>query len=106
VTQRTVPPAFIVHGFAMNQHPRPGAPAHYELRIEGHLDEHWTAWFGGLTLIREDDGTTTLRGAVTDQAELYGLLAKVRDLGITLISVNAVAATEPPRPSPRESGLL
>ena len=66
----------------MTQHPvpdarpasqrRPGgridAPAHYEFRIEGHLDEHWSAWFGGLTLIREDDGTTTLRGAVTDQA--------------------------------------
>ena len=45
--------------------------AHYELRIEGHLDEHWSAWFGGLTLIRKDDGTTTLRGAVADQAELH-----------------------------------
>jgi hypothetical protein len=66
----------------------PYTPLHYELRIEGHLDEYWSAWFGGMTLNREDDGTTTLRGAVTDQAELYGLLAKVRDLGATLISVN------------------
>jgi hypothetical protein len=77
--------------------PRPGrhAPAHYEVRVEGHLDERWSAWFGGLSLIREDDGTTTLRGAVTDQAELYGLLAKVRDLGVPLLSVNAS-----PRPGP------
>ena len=55
--------AAVVGGVAMNQRPGPHAPAHYELRIEGHLDEHWSAWFGGLTLIREDDGTTTLRGA-------------------------------------------
>jgi hypothetical protein len=65
------------------------APTHYELRIDGHLDEYWSAWFGGLTLNREDDGTTTLRGAVTDQAHLHSLLAKVRDLGTTLISVKA-----------------
>jgi hypothetical protein len=76
----------------MNQRPGPHAPAHYELRIEGHLDEHWSAWFGGLTLIREHDGTTILRGAVTDQAELHGLLAKVRDLGTTLISVQTIDA--------------
>ena len=68
---------------------RPDASAHYELRIDGHLDEHWSAWFGGLTLSREADGTTTMRGVVADQAELHGLLAKVRDLGATLISVNA-----------------
>jgi hypothetical protein len=65
-------------------------PAHYELRVEGHLDEHWSAWFGGLTLTPEDDGTTTLRGAVTDQAELHGLLAKVRDLGAPLLSVTSL----------------
>ena len=62
--------------------------ADYELRVDGHLDEHWSAWFGGLTLTREDDGTTTLRGAVTDQAELHGLLARIRDLGAPLLSVN------------------
>ena len=67
----------------------PDASAHYELRVEGHLDEHWSAWFGGLTLAREADGTTTLRGVVADQAELHGLLARVRDLGVPLISVNA-----------------
>jgi hypothetical protein len=76
----------------MNQRPGAYVPAHYELRIDGHLDDCWSAWFGGLTLIREDDGTTTLRGVVSDQAELHGLLAKVRDLGATLISVKT---TEP-----------
>ncbi|HJV13915.1 MAG TPA: hypothetical protein VJ625_08490 [Propionibacteriaceae bacterium] len=76
----------------MNHYPGPQGPAHYEVRIEGHLDEYWSAWFGGLTLIREDDGTTTLRGAVADQAELHGLLAKVRDLGTTLISVKIINA--------------
>jgi hypothetical protein len=74
----------------MSQRPGPYAPAYYELRIEGHFDEYWSAWFGGLTLIREDDGTTTLRGAMTDQAQLHGLLAKVRDLGTTLISVKTI----------------
>ena len=73
----------------MSTRPAPQATAYYELRIEGRLDEHWSAWFGGLTLTHEDDGTTTLSGAVADQAALHGLLTKVRDLGATLISVNA-----------------
>ena len=75
----------------MNQPARPTAPTHYELRIEGDLDQHWSAWFGGLTLTHQDDGTTTLRGLVTDQAQLHGMLAKVRDLGVTLISVSSTA---------------
>jgi hypothetical protein len=66
------------------------APTHYELRVDGHIDDRWTAWFDNLTLTRESDGTTTLRGLVTDQAALHGLLAKVRDLGITLISVEVI----------------
>ena len=78
----------------MSPRPRPQMPAHYELRVQGHLDEHWAAWFGGLTLTREDDGTTTLRGTVTDQAELHGLLAKVRDLGAPLLSVNTSDAAD------------
>ena len=76
----------------MSPRPAPHRSTHYELRIEGHLDEHWSGWFGGMALVREDDGTTTLSGAVADQAELHGLLAKVRDLGATLISVNATDA--------------
>jgi hypothetical protein len=62
-------------------------PAVYELRVAGRLDQRWSAWFGGLTLTHEDNGSTSLTGAVTDQAELHGLLTKIRDLGITLISV-------------------
>jgi hypothetical protein len=84
------PGAVSIPGGTPPEPPGEYAPAHYELRIEGHLDEYWSAWFDGLTLIREDDGTTTLRGAVTDQAELHGLLAKVRDLGTTLISVKTI----------------
>jgi hypothetical protein len=69
----------------------------YELRVAGHLDDHWTTWFDGMALTHEDDGTTTLRGTVTDQAELHGLLSKVRDLGATLISVTSTNASAPRR---------
>lgn len=74
----------------MTRAPTGRLSAGYRLRVEGHLDEHWAAWFGGLTLTHEDDGTTSLSGVVADQAALHGLLAKVRDLGITLISVEAI----------------
>jgi hypothetical protein len=65
----------------------PDATTSYELRVGGHLDQHWSTWFDGFTLTHEDDGTSTLRGVVRDQSELHGLLGKVRDLGVTLISV-------------------
>jgi len=71
---------------------RPHTPVYYELRIEGHLDEHWSTWFDGMALIHDDDGTTSLRGLMADQAALHGLLAKVRDLGTTLISVEVIDA--------------
>jgi hypothetical protein len=70
--------------------PEPSTPVCYELRIGGHLDRHWSQWFGGLAITHDEDGTTTLRGLVTDQAELHGLLAKVRDLGVTLVSVTPI----------------
>lgn len=69
---------------------RRDAPACYTLRVDGHLDDHWSAWFGDLTLTHERDGRTSLSGPVSDQAELHGLLAKVRDLGVTLISVAVI----------------
>ena len=72
------------------QTPRRQGPACYELRVEGHLDDHWSAWFGDLTLTRESDGTTRLCCLVSDQAELHGLLMKVRDLSVALISVAVV----------------
>ena len=62
----------------------------YELRLMGHLDDRWAERFEGLALNRESDGTTTLRGPVIDQSALHGLLTRVRDLGVTLISVRAV----------------
>ena len=68
-------------------------PAGYQLRVQGHLGDHWSAWFGDLALTHESDGTTSLSGAVADQAELHGLLRKIRDLGVTLISVAAIDPT-------------
>ena len=59
----------------------------YQIRLKGHLDYQWTEWFGGLTLTLEDNGETLLTGPVIDQAALHGLLRKVRDLGMPLISV-------------------
>jgi hypothetical protein len=69
---------------ALVAHP---APAGYVVRISGHLDPYWSARFAGMALAHDDDGTTTLTGAVADQAELHGILTRVRDLGVTLISV-------------------
>ena len=70
-------------------------PVRYEIRLGGHLDDHWSGSFAGLDLVRADDGTTTLTGPVRDQAELHGLLAKARDLGVPLLSVVAVPAGRP-----------
>ena len=77
----------------MTRAPQRHAPSAYRLQVEGHLDQHWSPWFGDLTLTHEDDGTTTLAGAVADQAQLHGLLTKIRDLGVTLISVEVVDVT-------------
>jgi hypothetical protein len=63
----------------------------YELRVEGHLDRaHWQRWFGGMRVLVEPDGTTLLSGPVVDQAALHGLLGRIRDLGLTLISLHRV----------------
>jgi hypothetical protein len=62
----------------------------YQIRIKGHLGCQWTEWFEGLTIALEDNGDTVLTGPVIDQAALHGLLRKVRDLGMPLISVNRV----------------
>jgi len=62
----------------------------YQIRIKGHLGPQWTDWFGGLTITLEDNGETLLTGPVVDQAALHGLLRKVRDVGMSLLSVNRV----------------
>ena len=68
----------------------PSQPIVYQIRIEGHLGREWADWFEGLTLTLEDNGETLLTGPVVDQAALHGLLRKVRDLGIPLLSVMRV----------------
>lgn len=77
-----------------NPKPDPGHPMVYQIRLKGHLGRQWTDWFGGLTITLEDNGETLLTGPVVDQAALYGLLKKVRDLGMPLVSVNRVQANQ------------
>ena len=74
-------------------------PGQYEIRVKGHLDARWAAWFDGLTLTHGSDGTTVIHGPVTDQAALHGFLQKIRDLGLPLISVSQVAPGHPPAPA-------
>ena len=62
----------------------------YEIRLKGHLEARWTEWFDGLTITLEENGNTLLSGPLADQAALHGILKKVRDLGLTLLSVNSV----------------
>ncbi len=65
-------------------------PSIYQIRIRGHLDRRWTDWFEGLSITLREDGDTLITGPVVDQAALHGLLKKVRDLGMPLISVNRI----------------
>lgn len=74
----------------MTASPHRPVPAGYRLRVAGHLDHHWSPWLGDLTLTQDEDGTTSLTGDILDQAELHGLLSRIRDLGVTLISVEAL----------------
>jgi hypothetical protein len=81
-------------------------PGRYEIRLKGHLDSRWTAWFDGLTLTHDSDGTTIIHGLVADQAALHGLLQKVRDLGLPLVSVTQVQhQPECPPTSPHNSSI-
>ncbi len=70
----------------------------YEIRVKGHLGSRWAAWFDGLNVTNEDDGTTVIRGPVVDQAALHGLLLKLRDVGIPLVSPSP---SSQPTPTPR-----
>jgi hypothetical protein len=65
-------------------------PEDYEIRVRGQLDSHWSDWFEGLTLTSFDNGETLIAGPIQDQAALYGILAKIRDLGLHLVSLVCV----------------
>ena len=71
----------------------PGPAARYEIRVDGVLDSRWSAWFDGLQVSNDIPGQTTIAGPVADQAALLGLLAKIRDLGLPLISVRRIDPT-------------
>lgn len=66
----------------------------YELQIKGHLDDRWSDWLEGLVVQRQDDGTTMLVGPLVDQAALYGVIIRIRDLGLSLLSVSRVAESQ------------
>ena len=73
----------------------------YEIRVQGHLDQHWSAWFAGLAITYDTDDNTVLRGPLVDEAALHGVLIKVRDLALPLLAVNRVAAdTQEGTPAP------
>jgi hypothetical protein len=85
----------------MNATPRgdQGSAGRYEIRFQGHLHSRWASWFDGLTVTNEGDGTTLVVGAVADQAALHGLLRKLHDLGLPLLSVTRVAPHKPEPPA-------
>ena len=78
----------------------PHEPGWYEIRLQGRLDERWASWFDGMSIEPGPDGTTVLRGPVVDQAALHGLLARLRDLGLPLVSIGP--DTRPPHTPPHE----
>jgi hypothetical protein len=78
----------------MKNQRRINAPACYEIRVAGHLSNNWSTRFEGLTMRHKPEGDTVLSGSL-DQSALHGVLAKIRDLGLNLISINRVGTTEP-----------
>ena len=79
----------------------------YEIRLKGRLESRWAAWFDGMSLTNESDGTTIIHGPVADQSALHGLLQKVRDLGLPLVSVIQIEPDQPdgPTSSPDNSSI-
>jgi hypothetical protein len=73
----------------------PDQPMVYQIRLKGQLDARWADWFGGMIVVLTEDGDTVLTGSVADQAALHGLLRKVRDIGIPLVSVNELKGATP-----------
>jgi hypothetical protein len=82
----------------------PNSPIAYQIRLQGHLGDEWAVWFEGLCIMPEENGDTLLTGPVIDQAALYGLLRRARDLGMPLISVNRVQLNPAATQDSREQG--
>jgi hypothetical protein len=78
-----------------HQETGPDQPMVYQIRLKGQLETHWSDWFGGMAVALTGDGDTLLTGPVADQAALHGLLRKVRDVGIPLVSVNELKGANP-----------
>jgi hypothetical protein len=72
------------------QHRHEETPVGYEIHVEGRVDQHWSEWFDGMVITSGPDGGTTIAGEVTDQSALHGLLDRVRDFGLTVVSVTFV----------------
>ena len=103
---QTVPTGHIrdrVMSNEINSESEKAQPLVYQIRIKGHLGREWTDWFGGLTLTLEDNGETLLTGPVVDQAALHGVLRKVRDLGMPLLSVIRVTPGQAEAPDVNET---
>jgi hypothetical protein len=99
-TTATAAPEHAKEATSMNDLPTdqdPGA-GRYEIRVQGHLARRWTAWFDGMSLTACDDGTTFIHGPVADQSALHGLLRKLSDIGLPLISVTQTAPDKPTTP--------
>ncbi len=88
------------------QHPATSDPdeGRYEIRLTGHLAAHWSEWFDGLTVTHHRDGSTAITGPVADQAALHGLLRRVRDLGLPLVSVTRIGPGHQPQPTNGKRG--
>jgi hypothetical protein len=89
----------------LNPKTPPGNPTVYQIKIEGHLGGQWSDWFGGMNIRLEDNGNTLLAGPVVDQAALFGLLKKVRDLGMPLVSVVRAEPSQTDAPEVSNSQL-
>jgi hypothetical protein len=83
--------------------PASSSGSRYAVRVEGHLDAHWSQWLEGKTLTHEAGGVTRLEGPVVDQAALYGLLNKLRDLRLTIVTVERLGVGGPAAPASQES---
>jgi hypothetical protein len=77
------------------------APTTYVIRVDGHLDDHWSAWLGELDMTRHDDGSTTLTVEVADQAQLHGVFAGLRDIGAVIVDVRTTGPPATIRPNSR-----